>query len=72
MSDNVIHLKFRSPHVEDGTRAMLSCKACMNKTYRMVLDQPSGFPMMECAGCGAHIGRMGWAHDDDPVLNPTP
>jgi hypothetical protein len=21
---------------------------------------------MKCAACGQHMGRMGWAHDDDP------
>ena len=68
MADNVILLKFKSPHVEEDQRAMFSCRGCHNKTYRMVLDQPAGFPMMECAACGQHIGRMGWAHDEDPVL----
>jgi ribosomal protein S27E len=69
MTENVIHLSFRSPHVEDGERAMLSCKNCQNKTYTLVHDKPAGFPMMQCAGCGAHIGRMGWAHDDDTALD---
>ena len=66
MSDNVIHLKFKSPHVEDGERALLSCRNCKNKTYLLVDDKPGGFPLMQCAACGQHMGRMGWYHDDDP------
>lgn len=68
MSDNVVHLSFRSPHVEDGERAFLSCKGCHNKTFLMVMDKVGNFPLMQCAACQSHIGRMGWAHDDDPEL----
>lgn len=64
----VVELKFRSPHVEDGQRAFLACKECRNKTYLMVDDRPGYFPLMQCAACGMHMGRMGWAHDDDPLL----
>lgn len=69
MSGEVIHLSFRSPHVEDGERALLTCKNCQNKTYLMVCDKPDTFPLMQCAACQQHMGRMGWAHDDDPA-NP--
>lgn len=68
MAGEVIHLEFRSPHVEEDMMALLSCKHCRNKTYTLTLDQPPGsFPLMRCAACGQHIGRMGWAHDDDPL-----
>jgi hypothetical protein len=67
-SDNVIHLAFRSPHVEDDTMAFHACKVCRNKTFTLTADKPGDFPLMRCAACGSHIGRMGWAHDDDPVL----
>jgi hypothetical protein len=60
---NVIHLAFRSPHTEDDTMAFVACKACKNKTYTLT-DDRGDFPLMRCAACGAHIGRMGWAHDD--------
>lgn len=66
MSDKVIHLKFKSPHVEEDTMAFLSCKLCRNKTYTLTEDKPEYFPLMRCAACGSHIGRMGWYHDDDP------
>lgn len=68
MSDNLIHLAFRSPMVEEDQRSLLACATCKNKTFRVVVDQPGTFPLMECAACNQHIGRMGWAHDDDPAL----
>lgn len=66
MSENVIHLSFKSPHVDEDERALLSCKNCRNKTYRPTIDRPGDFPLMQCCACDMHIGRMGWAHDDDP------
>lgn len=69
---NVIELKFKSPHVDGGERALLSCRNCRNKTYLMVDDKPGFFPLMQCAACGCHVGRMGWAHDDDPALGIEP
>jgi hypothetical protein len=69
MTDNVIHLSFRSPHVEGGEMMFLSCKYCHNKTYTMTYDRVDDFPLMRCAACGQHMGRMGWAHDDDPALS---
>ena len=71
MSDNVIRLKLRSPHVDDDTMAFLACRACRNKTYTLTVDRPGDFPLMRCAACGQHMGRMGWAHDDDPLLQQT-
>lgn len=68
MSDNVVHLSFKSPHVEDAERGWLACRNCKNKTYLLIEDRPQDFPLMQCAACGQHMGRMGWAHDDDPLL----
>lgn len=68
MSDNVVFLEFKSPHVEDDMMAFLSCKVCRNKTFTFTMDRPPGaFPLKRCACCGAHIVRMGWSHDDDPL-----
>lgn len=72
MTGEIVELKFRSPHVEDGARAMLACSECRNKTYLLIDDRPGDFPLMQCAACGQHCGRMGWAHDDDPLLGPQP
>lgn len=65
MSAEVIHLKFKSPHVEEDTMCLLACKVCRNKTYTLTYDQIDTFPLMRCAACGNHAGRMGWFHDDD-------
>jgi hypothetical protein len=70
MSDNVIHLKFVSPHCEPDAMAFLACKVCRNKTYTLIEDRVFDFPLLRCAACGQHMGRMGWAHDDVPAA-PT-
>ena len=67
MSAEVVFLEFKSPHVEDDIMAFICCKACKNKTYTLTEDKPGTFPLLRCAACGCHIGRMGWAHDDDPL-----
>jgi hypothetical protein len=66
MSDKVVFLQFRSPHVEDDMMAFLACSHCKNKTYTLTCDNKDDFPLMRCAACGQHMGRMGWAHDDPP------
>lgn len=66
MSENVVFLKFKSPHVEDDERALLSCRNCRNKTFRLVCDKVDTFPLMQCCACNQHIGRMGWWRDDEP------
>lgn len=64
MSDNVIHLKFKSPHMEEDTMAFLACKTCRNKTYTLTWTGADQFPLMRCAACGNHAGRMGWYYDE--------
>lgn len=64
---DVIELKFRSPHMQDDTMAFLACRSCRNKTYTLTEDIPDHFPLMRCAACGQHMGRMGWWKDDDPA-----
>jgi surface antigen len=61
----VIELKFRIPHTsdDDATR-MLACAYCRNKTYTFTYDGKDGFPLMKCAACGQHHGRIGYVHDD--------
>jgi hypothetical protein len=71
MTDNVIHLEFKSPHVADDERGWLACRNCRNKTYLLVSDKRDTFPLLQCCACGEHIGRMGWAHDDDPLTANT-
>lgn len=69
MSDNVIHLKFKSPHVVEGHMCFLACVVCRNKTYTLTYDNANTMPLMRCAACGNHVGRMGWAHDDEPEIS---
>lgn len=66
----VIHLEFKSPQVVEDAMAFHACVVCRNKTFTLVQDIVPGFPLMRCACCGHHIGRMGWAHDDDPAHAP--
>ncbi len=61
MSAEVIHLAFTSPLVEADAMAFIACRACRNKTYTLTEDKVGDFPLMRCAACGCHIGRMGWA-----------
>lgn len=64
----LVELHPRSPHmVDDDHITFINCKSCRNKTYTLVDDQRSKFPLMKCAACGQAMGRMGWWHDDDPA-----
>ena len=67
MSDgsNVLFLAFRKPEtIEDDQMAFLACRHCRNKTYTLI-DQPGTFPLLRCAACGLHIGKIGWGNDDE-------
>lgn len=73
MSDNVIKLEFRPPHMaDDSWISFISCASCKNKTYTLVNDTLSSFPLMKCAACGQAMGRMGWYHGDDPTNEGQP
>ena len=63
----VVFLKFISPEQAEDTMAFLACRACKNKTYTHTFDKPGFWPLVRCAACGQHIGRVGWAdsHPDD-------
>lgn len=72
MDNNVVFLEFKSPHVVEDAMSFLSCVACKNKTFTLTDINPGvNFPLMRCAACGQHVGRMGWAHDDDPILKES-
>ena len=66
MNDNVVFMQFKSPHVSEDAITMSACTNCRNKTFTLTHDKTDDFPMMKCAACGSHLGRMGWAHDDEP------
>ena len=64
---DVVFLKFRGSEAEDDAMAFIACRHCRNKTYTLV-DQPGSFPLMRCAACQNHMGRIGWADDDERLL----
>lgn len=68
--DNIVFLKFRSETVDDDAMAFICCNHCRNKTFTLV-DQPGTFPLMRCAACQCHIGQIGWANKDDPMIRPS-
>jgi hypothetical protein len=61
MSEKIVFLKFRSNDTSAEGINFIACKACRNKTYILIEDKVDAFPMLKCAACGAHIGRIGWA-----------
>jgi hypothetical protein len=67
MSATIIELHPKPPSADysDGL-TFLACKSCRNKTYVLMYDASSAFPLMKCAACGQAMGRMGWYHDDEP------
>ena len=67
--DRVVFLAFSNPDLEPDDTTMMACKHCRNKTFALAYDKHSGFPMMKCTACGQHMGRVGWASDDE-VITP--
>jgi len=67
MNENVVHLAFTNPNlVKAEERAYLACRVCSNKTY-LLLHFDDEFPTMQCAACGQHMGKMGWASKGEEV-----
>ena len=67
MSDQgkVIYLAFKSEHQVHDHMDFAACKVCRNKTYTHTYVGDSSFPLVRCAACGQHIGRIGWADEPD-------
>ena len=62
MTENVVFLKFSNPEkMEPDTMAFHACSNCRNKTFTLTDDKPGEFPLLRCAACGQHMGRMGFA-----------
>lgn len=58
---NVVFLKFKSAELAPDMMAFHACKHCRNKTFTLTEDRVGEFPLMRCAACGQHMGRIGWA-----------
>lgn len=67
MSGEVVFLKFKSPAMTDDMMAFIACAHCKNKTYTLTEDKPGDYPLLRCAACGQHMGRMGWAEVEGGV-----
>lgn len=60
----LILLKFDNPKATSiDTLVLSTCKVCRNKTFTLTHDLAGEFPLLKCAACGQHMGRMGWAPD---------
>lgn len=64
---NVVYLKFKNDNLQEDTMAFLACAVCKNKTFTHTFDRVDSFPLVRCAACGQHIGRVGWADDKETV-----
>lgn len=65
VNDNVVFLKFKNPEdTKEDYITFIACKACSNKTYTLTEDNSSPYPLIKCAACGQHCGRMGWIGQD--------
>ena len=62
----IIRLEARSPRAQPDVMAFHACSLCRNKTFTLTEDRVDGYPLMRCAACGQHMGRVGWAHDGNP------
>lgn len=62
--EKVIYLAFSNPRLEPDALSFTACRHCRNKTFTLRHDG-GDFPLMCCAACGAHIGRVGWTDDED-------
>ena len=59
MNDNIIRYDFKKKDDEEGVLA-LTCGHCGNKTFVLLLDEPTGSPQIFCAFC-----ETPWEDSDD-------
>jgi hypothetical protein len=63
MTEKVVYLAYTNRETVAEGIDFISCGHCRNKTYTMTHDSKDGFPLVKCAACGCHIGRIGWANE---------
>lgn len=59
--DKVVFLKFSNEKVEPEGPEYMACTLCRNKTFVMLYEDDSRFPICQCAVCRNRIGYVGWA-----------
>jgi len=62
MDGGVVYLAYSSKNADNDAQSLIACKHCRNKTFKL-LHFVDEFPLVQCAACDAHIGRMGWLPD---------
>lgn len=61
--NNIVKLNFKGSSVQEEYVSFHACAVCKNKTYTLTCDGQD-YPLMKCAACGNHIGRMGWVEGE--------
>lgn len=60
---SVIQLAFSSGESVVERHALIACRECRNKTFKLRYEGDAQFPLLQCAACEAHIGKIGWVHE---------
>lgn len=68
MTGEVVYLEFHSHRQKPEGMDFLACSHCRTKTFTHTYLGGNEFPLVKCAACGQHIGRVGWVCDDDPLV----
>lgn len=72
MSEKVVFLAYSNPSkLEKDMRDCLACKKCRNKTFLLVWQGDTAFPLLECAACHNYAGYWGFAGDEQPDTPPS-
>lgn len=60
---SVVRLAFSNADSVVERHALIACRECHNKTFKLRYEGDARFPLLQCAACEAHIGKIGWVHD---------
>ncbi len=55
----VVFLAFKGSGCTEEHISFTACSVCKNKTFTVTHDGED-YPLMKCAACGQHIGRIGF------------